>query len=121
MFKKMFLVAVAVVLLFSCREAFCEEKDFPQDRIVAIAKEAVIAEGVDMEAVTVVYDEGGKLWEEKIGFAIGKDDSPNHGILKKGFLNNYRIVYFDLKEPLADIWVYVDKDTGEIFAVYKQE
>jgi hypothetical protein len=33
-------------------------------------------------------------------------------------MKNYRTVYFDFKEPVPDIWVFVDKDTGEVLEVF---
>lgn len=120
MAKRLLLLAVLAVFLLSCRQAFCEEADFTKEKIVAIATEKVKAEGISITDVDIVYDEGGKLWSEKIGYAIAEDTTPNHGILKKGFLKNYRIVYFDFKEPLPDIWVYIDKDTGEVLEVYRE-
>ncbi len=57
---------------------------------------------------------------EKLGFVDLEDKTPNHGILKRGFLKNYLTVYFDFKEPLKDVWVFIDKDTGEVFEVYNE-
>ncbi len=115
------LIGVAALVMFSlAATAFCAEEEISQEKVIAIATEAVKDSGVSLEEVDIIYDEGGKIWDEKTGILVGEDKSPNHGILRKGFLKNYRVVYFDFKEPLKDIWVFVDKDTGEVLTVYKE-
>lgn len=121
MIEKVLAGLVVLAVLFWGQAAFCAEKDFPKEEIIAIATAAVQGEGIKVDGVGIVYDEGGKLWEEELGTAKIYDESPNHGILKEGFLKNYRIVYFDFKEPLKDIWVFIDKDTGEVLTVYREE
>jgi hypothetical protein len=93
----------------------------PTEKIVEIATMAVKAKGVQLDEVNIIYDEGNKLWSEKLGVLTELDTNPNHGVLKRGFLKNYYTVYFDFKEPLKDIWVFIDKDTGEVFEVYAEQ
>ena len=121
MIKKILLGLIAGAVLLPWQFAFCGENDFPKDKIIAIATESVKSAGMDITGVNIIYDEGGKLWSEKSGFVGFEDKSPNHGILKQGFLKNYRIVYFDFAEPVKDAWVFLDKDTGEVLAVYKEQ
>ena len=113
------LVVLGTVLVWA--QAYCEEKDFAKERIVEIATTAVKGAGFNAQEATIVYDEGGKLWAEKIGEVAFEDKSPNHGILKQGFLKNYRVVFFDFKEPIKDVWVFIDKDTGEVLIVHQEE
>lgn len=120
MTRKVLLGLTVVAVLSMWQFAFSDEKDFPKEKIVAIATAAVKDAGIALDEVNIIYDEGGKLWSEKSGFVSGQDESPNFGILKKGFLKNYRIVYFDFKEPIKDVWVFIDKDTGETLTVYKE-
>jgi len=122
----MFAVVLGVLFLIPCFAAYAQSegaasKEISKDRVVAIATEAVKGQGFELEETNIIYDEDGKLWSEKVGFLSGEDKSPNHGILRQGFLKNYRTVYFDFKEPLADIWVFIDKDSGEVLTVYKEE
>lgn len=120
---KKFLTVVAVfAALLSCMVSFAQEvkKELPKEQVLAIATEAVKGKGLDLEDVNIIYDEGGQLWSERIGAAV-LSNQPNHGILVKGFLKNYEIVYFDYKEPLPDAWVFVDRDTGDVFTVYVEE
>lgn len=119
MLKKILLILGLAIFISSSQFAFCEEKSVSKEKVIAIATEAVKAKGVKIEGVNIIYDEGGKLWSEQIGKMGYEDKDPNHGILKKGFLKNYRVIYFDFKEELPDIWVFVDKDTGEVLEVYK--
>lgn len=118
--KRFALAALTIVFLFSgISMLWAEEKT--KDEVIAIASDAVKAANFSLDDVNIVYDEGGKLWSERVGYLKGEDQSPNHGILRKGFLKNYKIVFFDFKEPLADIWVFVDKDNGEVFGVYRDK
>lgn len=120
--KGIVLSGLAVLMVFSlATSAFCEGDDLPKEKIIAIATTAAKEAGIVAEEADIIYDEGGKLWDEKTGFLAGEDKSPNHGILRKGFLKNYFIVCFDFKEPEKDVWVFVDKDTGEVLTVYKEE
>lgn len=94
--------------------------DAEKIKVISAATEAIKAQGISIEDATIIYDEGNKLWEEKIGVAVMEDTSPNHGVLKRGFLKNYKAVLFDFKEPLTDVWVFIDKDTGEVLEVYRE-
>ncbi|MCX5716625.1 MAG: hypothetical protein NTV07_07295 [Candidatus Omnitrophica bacterium] len=120
--KKIFVGTAVFMMLLSCAVSFAQEakQEVSKDQVIAIATEAVKAKGLDLEAVNIVYDEGGQLWSEKIGAAT-LSDQPNHGILVQGFLKNYKVVYFDYKEPLPDVWVFVDKDTGDVLTVYTEQ
>lgn len=119
--KGIVLAGLAVLMVFSFATfAFCQEDEVPKEQIIAIATAAAEEAGVAIEEAEIIYDEGGQLWDERTGFIVGEDESPNHGILRRGFLKNYRVVYYDFKQPLNDVWVFVDKDTGEVLAVYKE-
>ncbi|MBI4982475.1 MAG: hypothetical protein HZC15_05010 [Candidatus Omnitrophica bacterium] len=120
-------VFVLVVMLVMCVLSFSavaysqdQAVEISKDKVVAIATESVKGQGISLEDVSIIYDQDGKLWSEKLGYAK-VEDNVNHGILVKGFMKNYRIVYFDFKEPLKDIWVFVDKDTGEVLTVYREQ
>jgi hypothetical protein len=118
---KWLLVALLVIVALSFSSAaFCEEKDFPKEKIISIATESAKIEGINISEADIIYDEDGKLWSERLGVAGFEDKTPNHGILKKGFLKNYRIVYFDFKEPIKDVWVFIDRDSGEVLTVYRE-
>jgi len=112
------LVLMAMFLSLSVSLLCAEEK--AKDEVLAVATAAVKGQGLKLEEVNIIYDEGGKLWNERMGYLAEEDKSPNHGILRKGFLKNYKIVFFDFKEPLRDVWVFVDKDTGEVLEVYRE-
>ncbi|MBM3244909.1 MAG: hypothetical protein FJZ15_03855 [Candidatus Omnitrophica bacterium] len=120
MFKKFVVIAVMAAVVLPYAALFAAESDFPQDKVIAIATAAVKDKGIELAEVNIIYDEGGQLWSRRLGEAVVEDQSPNHGILKQGFLKNYRIVYFDFKEPLKDIWVFVDKDSGEVLTVQQE-
>lgn len=121
MYKKIFLIAMVLAVVCLCSQAFAQQKEMPKEEIIAIATAAVKGEGIKIDDVSIVYDDGNKLWEENIGKITVTDNEPNYGILKKGFLKNYRTVYFDFAEPIKDVWVFVDKDTGEVLDVYVEK
>jgi hypothetical protein len=121
MAKKLAVMVMLSLILLPLQAAFAEQKEISKDQVISIATLAAKGEGLKVEEAEVIYDEGGKLWVEKAGFMTLENQSPNHGILKRGFLKNYLIVYFDFKEPIKDAWVFVDKDTGEVLSVYKEQ
>ncbi|MFA5114942.1 MAG: hypothetical protein WC469_02605 [Candidatus Omnitrophota bacterium] len=121
--KKLVALLLAITLLLNCSPLMASPKHNPltKEDIKAIAIDAVKAKGIVLKEVDIIYDEGGKLWLQRSGIAAMRENNPNHGILKQGFLYNYRIVYFDFKDPGAkDIWVFIDKDTGEVLTVYAE-
>lgn len=120
MARKVLAGLIMLAIISSSKFAFCAEKDFPKQKIIDIATTAVKDEGIALKEVDIIYDENGRLWSEKTGFLVGEDKSPNHGILRKGFLKNYRVVYFDFKDPIKDVWVFIDKDSGEVLTVYRE-
>ncbi|MDD4980944.1 MAG: hypothetical protein PHC54_06745 [Candidatus Omnitrophica bacterium] len=103
------------------KEQAARQEGLPKEKVLEIATAAVKAKGMDLTEAVVVYDDGDKLWIERIGAMTMPDESPNHGIMKKGFLKNYETVFFDFKEPVNDVWVFIDKDTGEVFEVYQEQ
>lgn len=114
------IVILAIFVFVAAFAAVAAEVEIDKDKVLAIATEAIKAKGIEIVDVNIIYDEDGKLWSERLGAAGFEDKTPNHGILKQGFLKNYKIVLFDLKEPLSDAWVFIDKDTGEVLDVYQE-
>ncbi len=121
MLKKIMFVFLVMVMSLPVQSVFSAEQEVTKEQVIEIATVSAKSAGIDIEGANVIYDEGGKLWSEKAGFVKFEDNSPNHGILKNGFLKNYRIVYFDFVDPVKDVWVFVDKDTGEVLTVYREE
>ncbi len=142
MYKKVLLIAFALTVFSLClitvfgrqasaqeatlaqpvvKEQVAEQKELSKEKVLEIATAAVKEKGMDLTEVNIVYDDGNKLWEEKIGAATAPDESPNRGVMRRGFLKNYKTVFFDFKEPVKDVWVFIDKDTGEVFEVYQEQ
>jgi len=121
MLKKIMFVFLAIAMVLPVQSVFSAEQEVTKDQVIEIATISAKGAGIDIKGANVIYDEGGKLWSDKFGFVKFEDKSPNHSILKNGFLKNYRIVYFDFVDPVKDVWVFVDKDTGEVLAVYREE
>ena len=119
MYKKALILAMVCALLSAYAPIFAEGKELNKEQIIDIATQAVKVQGITLNEVSIIYDDGNKLWSEKIGYI--SEEQPNHGILKEGFLKNYKTVFFDFKEPIKDIWVFIDKDTGEVLTVYREK
>jgi hypothetical protein len=121
--KSVVLWFVLAVMFFLSGISFAQEAEvagaLSQEKIVAVATETVRAKGYKLDDVRILYDDGNRLWAEVSGKFSELDKSPNFGIFKKGFMKNYRTVYFDFKDPLPDLWVFVDKDTGEVLEIYQ--
>ncbi|MFH1888924.1 MAG: hypothetical protein ABH806_02405 [Candidatus Omnitrophota bacterium] len=114
--RKIAATLLVATFLFSAVSLLCAD-DKTNDEVIAIATEAVEGEGIDIQDAKIVYDVDGEIWSREIGYLVDEDTSPNHGILRRGFLKNYKIVMFDFEEPATDIWVFVDKDTGDVLEV----
>lgn len=121
MLKKVVFMLLVMFMVLPVRSVFAAEQEVTKDQVIEIATVSAKAAGIDIEGANVIYDEGGQLWSQRFGFVKFEDASPNHGILKNGFLKNYRIVYFDFVDPIKDAWVFVDKDTGEVLTAYREE
>lgn len=123
MHKKVWVFVL--VSFFLCSLGFAQDvvgkKEMSEKEVIAIATAAVQNQekNIKLEEVQIIYDQDNKLWTEHIGRITELNTSPNFGIFKRGFLKNYRTVYFDFKEPMPDIWVFIDKDTGEVLEVYR--
>jgi len=114
--KKIAVTLLVATFLFSAVSLLYAE-DKTNDEVIAIAVATLEGQGIEFKDAKIVYDEGGQLWSKEVGYLAEEDTSPNHGILRRGFLKNYKIVLFDFEEPATDIWVFVDKDTGDVLEV----
>lgn len=106
--------------IFYCTQSLAQD-EISREEIVIIATNAVKVKELDLSGVEIIYDDGNKLWEQQIAKYPELANSPNFGIFKNGFMKNYRTVYFDFDEPQPDIWVFIDKDTGQILEVFSQQ
>jgi len=120
MHKRVFFLIGLFLLILLCIGVFAQD-EYSSEEFVMIATNIVKAKGIDLSDVEIIYDDGNKLWDEQVGKYAELVNSPNFAIFKNGFMKNYRTVYFDFKEPLPDIWVFMDKDTGEVLEVFKQQ
>lgn len=119
MYKKIFFFAVIIVSLFINSKLFARDKEITKEEAIAIASDRVKQDGEPLEGVDIIYDDGNKLWEQQINKIIVLDRVANFEILKKGFLKQYIAIYFNFKPSHRDIWIFIDKNTGEILDIYK--
>ena len=95
------------------------EEELSKEQIIEIATKEAEKEGLNLEWRTIIYDEGSKLWEEKVK-TINKEKVPRYEFLKE---KNYQAVLFVLKEGLkgGDIWFFIDKVSGEVLTLYGEK
>lgn len=115
------LLAVFFVPSLVFAEVVNSSEKYSNDQIIEIAAIAAKEKGYDIVEAQVIYDQDGKLWSEKIGKMTDLTSSANFGVFQRGFMKNYRVVYFDYKEPVSDIWVFVDKDSGEVLEILPEQ
>jgi len=115
------ILLLAASLFLPAYPAFARQEKFTENKIKDIATVAAKGKGFSVKEAVITYDKEGQLWLNRIGYLAGEDTSPNHSILRKGFLKNYYIVYFDYSEPAPDVWVFIDKDTGDVLEVYQEQ
>ena len=96
-----------------------------EEQIKAIAVKAVQDKGIVFEEADIVYDEENALWEERVMAIEEAPADPNKGNLPGGVLaeKKYQVVFFDFADdaPTKDIWVFVDKDSGEVITLYQEK
>ncbi len=117
--KKRLVEVLLLILFFSLSLVSCERKELSKEEIIQIAVKAAKKEQLDLAWRTIIYDDGNKLWKEKIKH-INKEMAPNYEFLKN---KNYQAVCFALKEGLlgGDVWFFVDKATGEVLTLYGEK
>ena len=125
MSKALMVAVVAVVLAVGMVSVAVsqENKGISEEQITATAVQFITENGLTLDEVDIVYDDGNDMWEER-AVVLETDTSQNHGILPHGVLKSkdYQVVYFDYVEhsPNKDVWVFVDKETGKVAAYYEE-
>ena len=125
--KKLLAGIMMLGLLLASSAVFAqgEAKGLSEDAIKATAIKAVQDKGIVLEEVDIIYDEENALWDERVMAIEGMPSDPNHGNLPSGILaeKKYQVVFFDFLEdaPTKDVWVFVDKDTGELITIYQEK
>ncbi|MFA5038315.1 MAG: hypothetical protein WC732_01395 [Candidatus Omnitrophota bacterium] len=121
--KWYFMVMAALVLSFAGAAACLAET--AEEKAVKTAKEAALKEGVAIAEAELIYDPSNQKWEERVVAIEALPADPNHGNLPHGMLQNrkYETVLLDFKEGAteADTWVFLDKDTGDVLAIYQEK
>jgi hypothetical protein len=98
---------------------FVQQEELSKEQIIQKAIKALEKEGETLNNRTLIYDEGNKLWEEKLK-TINKEMTPNYEFLKDA---NYQAICFALNKGWlgGDIWFFIDKKTGKVLALYGEE
>jgi hypothetical protein len=118
------VVAVVVILLLAGIQAQCLAET-TEEKAVRIAKEAAQEMGIVVSEAELIYDPSNKKWEERVVAVEALPADPNHGNLPHGVLKEkkYDTVLLDFKEDAkeADVWVFIDEDTGDVLTIYQEK
>jgi hypothetical protein len=119
-----FIVMAAIVLLLAGMQAFCLAQT-PEEKALQTAKEALEKEGIVIAEAQLIYDPSNEKWEERVVAIEELPVDPNHGNLPHGILREkkYDTVLFDFKEGAtqADVWVFLDEETGDVLTIYQEK
>ena len=118
MYKKIILVVLFLLWLPS---SYPLEKEMTKYQIVEAAAKALTADGFDLYGVEIIYDENNRMWRERVNKMTDLVNLPNFKLFERGFMKNYRAVLFNFKNPPGEVWVFVDKDTAEVFEIYRPD
>jgi hypothetical protein len=127
--KKLFLLLLVIVLCFASSFAFSQSNQLTKERIIQIAISKARDLGYKTEKMNIVYDDGNKSikehlkhigvstynektkkWEKDLPTTPGKEYPELKG-------KDYQSVYFGPKGSGilgGNLWVFVDKNTGEV-------
>lgn len=123
--KRVWIIAFVVLVAVSIGTCGVSMADTAQDRAIRAAREAAQSRGIIVGEAEIIYDADNKKWEERVAAIEQLPADPNHGKLPHGMLYNkkYETVLLDFKEDAtdADVWVFIDKDTGDVLTIYQEE
>lgn len=103
----------------------CEQSTLTKQQIIDIATKKAKAEEVSLDIREIYYDLGNKAWARKL--AEIKKNSPDYAKSRNYFkildAYDYQAVLFALKPLIlgGDLWVFVDKKTGEVITIHGEE
>lgn len=113
-----FLIVIALnaVCTFSSHAI---KKELTKYQIVESAAKALTKDGFDLYRVEIIYDQNNKMWRERVNRMADLQSSPNFKLFEQGFMKNYQAVLFNFKDPSGEVWVFVDRDNGEVLEIYR--
>lgn len=126
--QTIFLILVFAICLLGCKQ---KPKNQPlteeQIKIIEIATKKAKSDGIDLKYREVYYDVGNEAWTRKLDEI--KKNSPDYAIRRNYFkildAYDYQAVLLALKTDQlvlgGDIWVFVDKKTGEVITIHGEQ
>jgi hypothetical protein len=112
------LVIIATLGIVGCKQNMLTEK-----AILKIANTEAEKRGHILESDNIYYDHGNKLWKEKLGY-IGKNVPDQAERLKVLDNRKYQAVHYYPKDKMTLgglLWIFVDKETGEVITMYGEK
>ena len=115
-------------LMFVCQNPLFPNQPPSKEKIIEIAKSKAAELGYSLDSMEVTYDEGNEMLKKHLRQAgvseynrETKDWKPVEGTTPEQAHpevknRNYQAVYFGPKKMQlgGDLWVYVDRETGEV-------
>jgi hypothetical protein len=101
--------------------SYALKEELTKYQIVESATRALNKDGFDLYRVEIIYDQNNKMWREKVNKMTDLQNSPNFKLFERGFMKNYQAVLFNFKNPPGEVWVFVDRDTGEVLEIHRPE
>jgi len=121
MLRKTIFLTVILVNCFYLLPSYALKKQLTKYEIVEAASKALIEDGFDLHGVQVIYDQNNKRWREKVNLMTDIVNSPNFKLFERGFMKSYQALLYNFREPSGEVWVFVDRDTGEVLEIYRPE
>ncbi len=125
---KRFLLWTLVLILSFASLVFSQNKELTKEQIIKIAISKSEEIGYNSEEMDIVYDENNKKIKEhlmNVGVTIYNEETKKWDEVlpttpEKEYPalagKNYQSVYFGPKEMQkgGDLWIFIDRDTGEV-------
>lgn len=119
MVKKLIFVTVMLMTCLYLLPSYALKKELGKYEIVESASKALTQNGFYLAGVEIIYDKDNKRWRERVNMMADIINSPNFKLFERGFMKKYQAVLYNFKEPDGEVWVFVDRDTGEVLEIYR--
>ncbi len=121
------VLSIFFMLGFAIWICGCRQSVLTEQQIIEIAINKAKPEKVNLDIREVYYDLGNKAWTRKL--VEIKKNSPDYAKSRNYFeildTYDYQAVLFALKPDLnvlgGDLWVFVDKKTGEVITIHGEK
>ncbi|MDD4955664.1 MAG: hypothetical protein PHP17_06465 [Candidatus Omnitrophica bacterium] len=121
MSRKIIFLAAILVCFFYLFPSYALKKQLTKYEILAAAGTAMVNDGFQLTGVEVMYDKDNQMWRERVNRMADLMSAPHFKLFERGFMKNYQAVLYNFREPSGEVWVFVDRDSGEVLEIYRPE